>query len=86
VFLSINHPENIKKSIEAVSNDLDDIKLIVVTDGEGVLGIGDWGIQGVDISIGKLAVYTVAAGLNPRNVLPIVIDAGTNNEALLNDP
>ncbi|AAK79556.1 malate dehydrogenase (oxaloacetate-decarboxylating) [Clostridium acetobutylicum] len=86
VFLSINHPENIKKSIEAVSNDLDDIKLIVVTDGEGVLGIGDWGVQGVDISIGKLAVYTVAAGLNPRNVLPIVIDAGTNNEALLNDP
>lgn len=86
VFLSINHPENIKKSIEAGLKDLDEIKLIVVTDGEGVLGIGDWGIQGVDISIGKLAVYTVAAGVSPKNVLPVVIDAGTNNEKLLNDP
>ncbi|WP_234122865.1 NAD-dependent malic enzyme [Clostridium hydrogenum] len=86
VFLSVDHPENIKKSIEAGLKDLDEIKLIVVTDGEGVLGIGDWGVQGVDISIGKLAVYTVAAGVNPKNVLPVVIDAGTNNEKLLNDP
>jgi len=86
IFLSIDHPENIRKSIEAGLNDLDEIKLIVVTDGEGVLGIGDWGVQGVDISIGKLAVYTVAAGVNPKNVLPVVIDAGTNNETLLNDP
>ena len=86
VFLSINNPEDIKKSIENSSKNLDEIKLIVVTDGEGVLGIGDWGIQGVDISIGKLAVYAVAAGINPRNFLAIVIDAGTNNETLLNDP
>ena len=86
VFLSVDHPENIRKSIKNSLKDLKKIKLIVVTDGEGVLGIGDWGIQGVDISIGKLAVYTVAAGLNPRNVLPIVIDAGTNNETLLKDP
>lgn len=86
VFLSVDHPEYIKKSIEVASKDLDEIKLIVVTDGEGVLGIGDWGVNGVNISIGKLAVYTVAAGINPRNVLPVVIDAGTNNETLLNDP
>lgn len=86
VFLSINHPENIKKSIERVAKELDEIKLIVVTDGEGVLGIGDWGVQGVDISIGKLAVYTIAAGVNPKNVLPVVIDAGTNNKKLLDDP
>ena len=86
VFLSIDHPEDIKKSIQAFLKDLDEIKLIVITDGEGVLGIGDWGVQGVDISIGKLAVYTVAAGVNPRNVLPVVIDMGTNNEKLLNDP
>ncbi|MCI1995136.1 NAD-dependent malic enzyme [Clostridium luticellarii] len=86
VFLSVDHPEDIKKSIQESLKDLDEIKLIVVTDGEGVLGIGDWGVQGVDISIGKLAVYTVAAGVNPRNVLPVVIDAGTNNEKLLNDP
>ncbi len=86
VFLSVDHPENIKESIGNSLKDLEKIKLIVVTDGEGVLGIGDWGIQGVDISVGKLAVYTVAAGVNPKNVLPIVIDAGTNNETLLNDP
>ncbi|AQY50796.1 malate dehydrogenase [Listeria weihenstephanensis] len=63
----------------------DKIKMIVVTDGEGVLGIGDWGLNGVSIAIGKLAVYTVAAGLAPDCVLPIVIDAGTNNEALRED-
>lgn len=86
VFLSINDLDNIETSIKSALNDLEEIKLIVVTDGEGVLGIGDWGVQGVDISIGKLAVYTVAAGINPKNVLPVVIDAGTNNEKLLNDP
>ena len=86
VFLSVDHPERIRESIESALKDLDEIKLIVVTDGEGVLGIGDWGVQGVDISIGKLAVYTVASGVNPRDVLPVVIDDGTNNEKLLNDP
>ncbi|WP_315073944.1 NAD-dependent malic enzyme [uncultured Clostridium sp.] len=86
VFISVDNIGDIRKAIEASLGDLDEIKLIVVTDGEGVLGIGDWGVQGVDISIGKLAVYTVAAGINPRNVLPVVIDAGTNNEKLLNDP
>lgn len=86
VFLSVNNPEGIRKSIEAAITDLKDIELIVVTDGEGVLGIGDWGVQGVDISIGKLIVYTLAAGVNPKKVLPVVIDAGTNNETLLKDP
>lgn len=86
VFLSVDHPERIRESIESALKDLDEIKLIVVTDGEGVLGIGDWGVQGVDISIGKLAVYTVASGMNPSDVLPVVIDDGTNNEKLLNDP
>lgn len=62
------------------------IRMLVVTDGEGVLGIGDWGLNGVSIAIGKLAVYTVAAGLAPDCVLPVVIDAGTNNEALRADP
>ncbi|MGG7077203.1 NAD-dependent malic enzyme [Clostridium sardiniense] len=86
VFLSVDDPDNIESSLKSALKDLEEIKLIVVTDGEGVLGIGDWGVQGVDISIGKLAVYTVAAGVNPKNVLPVVIDAGTNNEKLLNDP
>ncbi|MGL4570837.1 MAG: NAD-dependent malic enzyme [Clostridium sp.] len=86
VFLSVDHKELIEEALKNAAKDLDEIKLIVVTDGEGVLGIGDWGVNGVSISIGKLAVYTVAAGVNPRNVLPVVIDAGTNNEKLLNNP
>lgn len=63
-----------------------DIDLIIITDGEGVLGIGDWGIGGMDICIGKLMVYTACGGINPRRVLPIQLDVGTNNEQLLNDP
>ncbi|WP_300562622.1 NAD-dependent malic enzyme, partial [Companilactobacillus sp.] len=62
-----------------------DIKLIVVTDGEGILGIGDWGVQGVDISVGKLMVYTAAAGIDPKSVLPVILDVGTNNQKLLDD-
>lgn len=85
VFLDVNDIGSIRSSIEGGIEDLDEVKLIVVTDGEGVLGIGDWGVQGVDISIGKLAVYTVASGINPKSVLPVVIDGGTNNEKLLND-
>lgn len=86
VYLSINDPDGIKEALENGSRDLDDIKLMVITDGEGVLGIGDWGVQGVAIVVGKLAVYSVASGINPRSVLPVVIDAGTNNQALLDSP
>ncbi|QDA53105.1 malolactic enzyme [Enterococcus faecium] len=84
-FLSIDEPENIKASLK---NAVDgrDIRLIVVTDAEGILGMGDWGVNGVDIAIGKLMVYTAAAGINPAQVLPVSIDAGTNNEELLNNP
>ncbi len=63
-----------------------EVDLIVVTDGEGVLGIGDQGIGGMDICIAKLMVYTICAGVNPHRVLPIQLDVGTNNETLLNDP
>lgn len=83
-FLSIDDPENIESSLKNAA-DGRDIKLIVVTDGEGILGIGDWGLQGVDISVGKLMVYTGAAGIDPKSVLPVVLDVGTNNEELLND-
>ena len=83
-FLSINEPD---KMAETLKNAADgrDIKLIVVTDGEEILGIGDWGTQGVDISVGKLMVYTAAAGVDPACVLPVVLDVGTNNDKLLND-
>ncbi|MCC5895434.1 MAG: NAD-dependent malic enzyme [Alkalibacterium sp.] len=85
VYLSVDDQENMEEVLKNGTADLSDVKLMVITDGEGVLGIGDWGINGAAISIGKLAVYTVAAGLNPSEVLPVVIDAGTNNEELLHD-
>ncbi|MGH1943382.1 malolactic enzyme [Enterococcus faecium] len=84
-FLLIDEPENIKASLKNAA-DGRDIRLIVVTDAEGILGMGDWGVNGVDIAIGKLMVYTAAAGINPAQVLPVSIDAGTNNEELLNNP
>lgn len=84
-FLSIDEPENIKASLKNAAGGRD-IRLIVVTDAEGILGMGDWGVNGVDIAIGKLMVYTAAAGINPAQVLPVSIDAGTNNEELLNNP
>ena len=56
------------------------------SDAEEILGIGDWGVGGIQISVGKLAVYTAAAGIDPRRVIPVSLDAGTNNEGLLNDP
>ena len=60
--------------------------LIVCTDAEEILGIGDLGVGGIQISVGKLAVYTAAAGIDPRRVIPVSLDVGTNNEGLLNDP
>lgn len=57
-----------------------------MTDAEGILGIGDWGVQGVDISVGKLMIYTAAAGIDPASVMPLVIDAGTNRKELLENP
>lgn len=84
-FLSIENPESIEATLKNAAGDRD-IRLLCVTDGEGILGIGDWGTQGVDITVGKLMVYTAAAGIDPSLVLPVVIDAGTNNEALLNNP
>lgn len=84
-FLAIDNPNSIEDSLRNAAGDRD-IRLLCVTDGEGVLGIGDWGTQGVDITVGKLMVYTAAAGIDPSQVLPVVIDAGTNNESLLNNP
>ncbi|MBU7568182.1 NAD-dependent malic enzyme [Weissella hellenica] len=81
-FLDIHHPENIADSLKNAANGRD-IDMIVITDGEGILGIGDWGVQGADIVVGKLMVYTAAAGIDPRRVLPVVLDAGTNRESLL---
>lgn len=84
VFLSIDKSEDIEESLKNATEDRE-IKLIVATDAEGILGIGDWGTNGVDIAVGKLMVYTAAAGIDPRTVLPVVLDAGTNRETLLED-
>lgn len=86
-FLSINQDdkETIRQSLINAAEGRN-IKLLVVTDGEGILGIGDWGTQGIDIPVGKLMVYSAAAGIDPSEVLPVVIDAGTTRKELLEDP
>ena len=85
VFLSVNHPEDVEESLRNYGLDSEDVDLLVATDPEGILGIGDQGVGGMDISIGKLAVYIAAAGLHPRRVIPVVLDMGTDNLRLLND-
>ena len=83
-YLSIDRPDDIEDALRSAA-DGREIRLIVATDAEGILGIGDWGTHGVDISVGKLMVYTAAAGIDPASVLPVVLDCGTNREALLQD-
>ena len=85
VFLSIDHPEQVEESLRSLGAGANDIDLIVATDGERILGIGDWGVGGVDIAIGKLAVYTAAGGIHPARVLPVVLDVGTDRQSLLDD-
>jgi malate dehydrogenase (oxaloacetate-decarboxylating) len=85
VFLDVNHPEDVAESLSNYGLSAEDVDLLVATDSEGILGIGDQGVGGIDISIGKLAVYIAAAGLHPRRVIPVVLDMGTDNLALLND-
>ncbi|ASL79366.1 malolactic enzyme [Lactiplantibacillus plantarum] len=84
-FVSVDASEDIEATLKNAA-DGRDIRLVVVTDAEGILGMGDWGVNGVDIAIGKLMVYTAAAGIDPSQVLPVSIDAGTNNQKLLDDP
>ncbi len=83
VFLSIDHPELIEQSLRDFELDADDVDLVVATDSEGILGIGDQGIGGVQIAVGKLALYTAAAGIHPRRAIPVVLDVGTDNLGLL---
>jgi malate dehydrogenase (oxaloacetate-decarboxylating) len=85
VYLSIDRPQDIEESLRNYGLGADEVDLIVATDSEGILGIGDQGVGGVQISIGKLSVYTAAAGIHPRRVIPVVLDVGTDNLALLND-
>ena len=86
IFLSIDQPDEIAKAFATLELGPDDVDLIVCTDAEEILGIGDWGVGGIQIAVGKLAVYTAAAGIDPGRVIPVSLDVGTDNEELLNDP
>jgi malate dehydrogenase (oxaloacetate-decarboxylating) len=86
VYLSIDRPGDVRASFESLGLGAGDVDLIVVSDAQEILGIGDWGVNGTDISIGKLAVYTAAAGIDPNRVIAVNLDVGTDNEQLLNSP
>ncbi len=86
VYLSVDQPELIETSLRAFGLDRSDVDLIVATDAGAILGIGDWGVGGMSIAVGKLAVYTAAAGIDPGRSLPVMLDVGTDRQSLLDDP
>ena len=86
IYLSVDQPELIAESLRASGRTADEVDLIVATDAGAILGIGDWGVGGMSISVGKLAVYTAAAGIDPRRGLPVMLDVGTDRQSLLEDP
>ena len=85
-YISIEHPDEIEEALKSFAADQEDIRLVVATDAEGILGIGDWGANGAEILTGKLAVYTAAASIDPSKILPVMVDVGTNRKELLEDP
>jgi malate dehydrogenase (oxaloacetate-decarboxylating) len=86
VYLSIDHAEAIDEAFANLGFGSGDIDLILATDAEQILGVGDWGVGGIEVSIGKLAIYTAAGGVDPTRVIPVMLDVGTDRESLLNDP
>ncbi len=86
LFLSIDEPDEIADAFETFGLDPEDVDLIVCTDAEAILGIGDWGVGGIQIAVGKLALYTAGAGIDPRRTIAVSLDVGTDNEQLLQDP
>jgi malate dehydrogenase (oxaloacetate-decarboxylating) len=86
VYLSIDHPDAIEEAFGNLGAGPNDIDLILATDAEQIFGIGDWGVGGIEIAIGKLAIYTAAGGIDPTRVIPVMLDVGTNRESLLADP
>ena len=85
VYLSIDHPGAIEEAFANLGAGADDIDLILATDAEQILGIGDWGVGGIEVSIGKLAIYTAAGGVDPTRVIPVMLDVGTDRQSLLED-
>ena len=86
VYLSIDHVDAMEEAFANLGAAAGDIDLIIATDAEQILGIGDWGVGGIEVAIGKLAIYTAAGGIDPRRAIPVMLDVGTNRESLLNDP
>lgn len=86
VYLSADQPEAIERSLASAGLGPEDVDLIIATDGEAILGIGDWGIGGMGIALGKLAVYTAAGGVDPNRAIAVMLDVGTSNQGLLDDP
>ena len=86
VYLSIDHADGIEQAFANLGAGPEDIDLILATDAEQILGIGDWGVGGIEVSIGKLAIYTAAGGIDPTRAIPVMLDVGTNRESLLSDP
>jgi malate dehydrogenase (oxaloacetate-decarboxylating) len=86
IYLSVDHPELIEASLNASDLGPDEVDLIVATDAGAILGIGDWGVGGINIAVGKLAVYTAAGGIDPARTIPVMLDVGTDRQSLLDDP
>ncbi|MDT5303849.1 MAG: hypothetical protein QOG79_7273 [Mycobacterium sp.] len=86
LYLSIDSPDEIAESFEALGLGPDDVDLIVCSDAEAIRGIGDWGVGGIEAAVGKLALYTAGGGIDPRRAVAVSLDVGTDNEHLLNDP
>ena len=86
VYLSVDQPQLIERSLVAYGLGADDVDVIVATDAGAILGIGDWGVGGMSIAVGKLVVYTAAAGIDPGRTLPVMLDVGTDRQSLLDDP
>ncbi len=81
VYLSIDHVDSIEEAFGNLGAGPEDIDLILATDAEQIFGIGDWGVGGIEISIGKLAIYTAAGGIDPSRVISVMLDVGTNRES-----
>src|SRR4051812_11197880 len=86
VYLSVDAPQLIESSLAATELDPDEVDLIVATDAEAILGIGDWGVGGIAIAEGKLVVYCAAGGIDPNRAIPVILDVGTNRQELLDNP
>ncbi len=86
VYLSVDHPDLIEESLLATGLESHDLDLIVATDAGAILGIGDWGVGGMRIAVGKLAVYTAAGGIDPDRSVAVMLDVGTDRQSLLDDP